>query len=207
MSRIYIDFDSTLYNTDKLRNFTSLVVDAVCEETDAKKEDVQEVADLFFKSQGARRIFDLCKFLETEYNLEDGFLRVKIEDVLSKGKEFIFSDSIPFLERLTKNGHEINILTYTNREFDYQMIKLMGSKIINYVDNFIICSRHKGDLFLDFETGIFIDDNPEELKSLSKVGVSPDRLIRMRRIGAGYSKIETNIPVTEVSSFDEIQSL
>lgn len=204
VSRIYIDFDSTLYNTDKLRNFTDLVIDALCKKTDAKKTEVQDKVALFFKVQGTRRIFDLCLFLENEYGLENGCLRVVVENVLESGYEFMFNDSIPFLERLALKGHEINILTYTNKEFDYQMLKLMGSKVIKYVDNFIICSKHKGDLFLDFKNGIFIDDNPEELKSLFNTGVSPDRLIRMRRIGAGYSKIDMDIPVTEVLSFDEI---
>ena len=86
------------------------------------------------------------------------------------------------------------------------MLKLMGSNVLDYVDNFIICSRSKGELNLDYENGYFFDDNPRELTSLFKAGVSEDRLFRIRREGVGNSAIEiVEFKPNEYKDFNDIQ--
>ena len=84
----------------------------------------------------------------------------------------------------------------------------VNGKIEYFFNNIIMCSDHKGSLCLDYENGIFIDDNPRELESLFNAGVSEERLIRVRRDGARYSKVEiAGFNPREVLSFDEIENL
>ena len=208
MAKFYIDFDSTLYNTDKMRGFDQALEKGICEFTNLSMEEAEKQIQIVTDQMSPRKIYDICEILEKKFALEKNCLKKIIEKFVENGEFLVFKDSIPFLKRLAQKGHEINILTYTNREFDYQMAKINGSKIYSFVDNIIICSKHKGELFLDFENGIFIDDNPEELESLFNAGVSEDRLIRVRREEGKYSKIEiSGFKPKEVSSLAEIENL
>ena len=208
MARLYIDFDSTLYDTDKIRNFHKIVAEALAKIAQISEASALSELEEISKSNSKSKVFEVCEKLEIKHGLQVNCLRQVIEDVVAKGEERAFADGINFLKKLTQKGHEINILTYTDKEFDYQMRKLMGSGVLKYIDNIIICSQDKGSLGLDYQHGIFIDDNPTVIKNLSEAGVSKDRLIRMRRTGLGYSHIdiEDNL-CTEVSSFDELNFL
>ena len=57
------------------------------------------------------------------------------------------------------------------------------------MENIFMCTKRKGELGLDYETSVFVDDNPKELVSLFNAGVSSDRLFRIKRDGAGYSDV------------------
>ena len=208
MARVYIDFDSTLYNTDKMRGFNQTLEKGLCKYTKLSLEEAADEIQSVSNKMTKRKIYDICKILEEKFELKKDCLRKRIEKYVEKGESLMFDDAIPFLQRLAQHGHNINILTYTNREFDYQMAKLQGSKILGFVDNIIMCSDHKGELGLDYQNGIFIDDNPRELENLFDAGVSEDRLIRVRRKGAGYSAIEiSSFNPQEVFSLNEIDIL
>lgn len=191
MKRVYIDLDSTLYNTEIIKqNMNHIIADAVCEKVSSqdKNKVLEEIKEA--KTSGVKSVIGLCKFFEGKYNLEKDFIRKKFEDFLSKGEELLYSDSVDFLKRLSQKGYEVNILTYTSQEdYDYQMLKVMGSKISGFVDNIFMCTKRKGELGLDYETSVFVDDNPKELVSLFNAGVSSDRLFRIKRDGAGYSDV------------------
>ncbi len=205
---VYIDFDSTLFNTDKIRSFNQAVEKGLCEMANLSLKEAEREVQIATEAVSPRKIYDICKSLENKFSLSENYLRNRIERYLGETEDLIFEDSIPFLKMLEQKGHKINILTYTNKEFDYQMAKLKSSKILEFVDNVIMCSEHKGELCLDYENGIFIDDNPRELESLFKAGVSEDRLIRVRRVGAGYSAVEIQtFKPREILSFDEIENL
>lgn len=208
MARIYIDFDSTLYNTEKIRNLDNLIADLLKENSHLNHDEAKNAIEKCSCELENSSPFDLCECLEKKYNLQPSSLRVGVEKFLAGGKCFVFDDSFKFLKRMSQKGHEINILTYTSKKFEYQMFKLIGADILSFVDNVMICSKHKGDLNLDYEYGFFIDDNPDEIKSLSSAGVNKERLFRMKREGMIYSsiKIEKDICI-EVENFDEINCL
>ena len=207
MIRAYIDFDSTLYDTDIVKKkIQQVFVDGICKsELGRDKNSVlQEIKDA--ERNEYKSIFKRCKFFEEKYSLESGCISSELEKFLESGSSLMFEDSIPFLKRLSQKDFEVNILTYSIQEnFDYQMKKIMGAGVLDYVDNIIICSKPKGELGLDYENGYFFDDNPRELESLSKAGVLADRLFRIRRIGSGYSNIEIrNFQTNEHSDFSDI---
>lgn len=208
MIRTYIDFDSTLYETEVIKKkMNDMIADAVCRaKKDADKQVVlAEIKQA--KENGVKSVFGLCKFFEEKYGLEVNYIKTDFDEFLADGEKYMYPDSIPFLKRLSQKDCEINILTYTAKDaFDYQMLKLMGSNILEYVDNFIICSKSKGELNLDYENGLFFDDNPRELASLFRAGVSEDRLFRIRRDGVGNSAIEiSDFKPNEHKDFNDIQ--
>lgn len=207
MIRVYIDFDSTLYETEIVKKrMNDMIADAVL--SVKKNLDKETLLDEVkqAKTSGIRDVFGLCKFFEEKYGLEKNYIKAVFDEFLANGEKIMYPDSIPFLERLSQKDCEINILTYTAKEgFAYQMQKLMGSGVLDYVDNFIICSRPKGELELDYENAYFFDDNPKELISLFKAGVSEDRLFRIRRDGVGYSLIDiTEFKPNEHKDFADI---
>ena len=208
MKRVYIDFDSTLYNTEVIKkNMNDIIADGVCENAlnCDKNVVIKEIKQA--KSSGVISVIGLCKFFENKYSLEKNCIKKRFQDFLAKGEELLYSDSLDFLKSLSQKGYEVNILTYTSKEdFEYQMLKVMGSKISDFVDNIFMCSKTKGELGLDYETSCFVDDNPKELVSLYKAGVSPDRLFRIKRNGASYSDvIISDFEAKEYANFEDIE--
>ena len=207
MLRAYIDFDSTLYETEIIKKkMNDMIADAVCREKNSADKQVILSEIKQAKETGIKSVFGLCKFFEEKYGLEKNYIKADFDEFLANGEKYMYPDSIPFLKRLSQKGFEVNILTYTAKDsFDYQMLKLMGTSVLDNVDNFIICSRPKGELNLDYENGYFFDDNPRELASLFAAGVSEDRLFRIRRDGVGNSAIEiTEFQPNEHKDFTDI---
>lgn len=211
MKRIYIDFDGTMFDTDKFRQISKdIISQEICRQK--KGVSLNEMANEIRETLKIKRFnsyFEMCNFFEDKHNLKQDCIKLQIENFMKNTESLLYPDSIPFLERLKEFGYEVNILTYTSKDsYEYQMTKLAGSNITKFVDNIIICSGNKGELGLDYENAIFIDDNPKALKSLFNAGVNHGRLIRMKREGAGHSAENVKLDgLVEVSNFEEIKEL
>ena len=108
------------------------------------------------------------------------------------------------MESLKEQNHKIYILSYNENEVYFQTIKIAGSGILPYVDGIFSTTSLKGEIPLDFSKCIFIDDKPKDLISIYKN--KPLKIFRIRRKNDTYSEIETNLPIPEVKSLDELQS-
>lgn len=207
MKRFYIDFDGTLFDTDKMGTALN---DYLSEHT--KKLTNENSADVLLKIINYRKVdnlnyYQICENLETEYKLAKGTLKTKLDEFLLDDKKFLFEDSVSFLQKLQEQEFEVNLLTYSSKNNkDYQMKKIMGSGLLNLTDSIIICTKPKGELWLDYENGIFIDDNPKQLLSLFKAGVKNTQIYRIIREGTKYSNVvlEEFEPI-EIKSFKNIK--
>lgn len=203
----FIDFDHTLYNTPLLTEDMLKALALYMSQTLAKDlDDIYKMLKNKFK-RGTNNIYDIYKLIEyyaIQYNYNKSEATQIINTVIANGKQYLFSDSISFLESLKEQNHKIYILSYNENEVYFQTIKIAGSGILPYVDGIFPTTSLKGEIPLDFSKCIFIDDKPKDLISIYKN--KPLKIFRIRRKNDTYSEIETNLPIPEVKSLDELQS-
>lgn len=171
---IYLDFDNTLFNTDKLFND---IID-LCEKHGIESKYIME---------SRRNIipFDLKQALDniSKKIAFDNILYKKIDILLKDTSSYVFDDVYNFIDKLKKNNYKIYILTCGG--YDWQNLKIKGSKIIDKVDGVII-TEDKGNIeSIDYQNSIFVDDNPKHLNIfLSK---NAKKVIRLKRDNLYYS--------------------
>lgn len=202
----YIDFDSTLYDTTSLvNNMLYTIAKNICEST--KKDNIEDIIKelrSMFNRENYYNIYKLATYFAEKNNIEHSKLINSIENVILNGKKYVYEDSEEFLKKLKENGHSINILTFVAQEdLSYQLTKIKGSGLTKYIDNIIITSNLKFNLDIEYNKGIFIDDNPNDLIGLASQ--KPKTLIRMKRKNTKYYTKEVNIDnLIEIECFKEI---
>ena len=203
----FIDFDHTLYNTPLLTKgmLTSL---AHYISTTSNKDYEYILINLQDKfKRGTNNIYDIYKLIEyygNIYNYDINRATEIINSVISKGKQYLFPDSIPFLKLLKEQNHKLYILSYNENEVYFQTVKIAGSGLLPYVDGIFPTTSLKGEIPFDFSKCIFIDDKPKDLISIYKN--KPFKIFRIRREHDTYSEIETGLPIPEFKSLDELKS-
>ena len=191
----YIDFDSTLYNTSKLKQemLETIARDVVLRNKDVNFESILFECKTMFCRDKIYNIYKLCDYFSEKYKIGDDILKNDIDNLLLHGEKFVYEDSLPFLTKLKEEGHFLNLLTFASEDNQtYQEKKIEGSGLKGIFDKIIITSQPKHLLDLDFQNSIFIDDNPNDLLNL--YSKNPLKIIRIRREGNSYSKIEINTP-------------
>lgn len=201
----FIDFDHTLYNTPLLtEDMLNALASYISEKNSQNYVNILETLKNKFK-RGSNNIYDIYKLIEyfsNQYNYNIDEATHIINDVISNGKQYLFSDSIPFLKLLKEQNHKVYILSYNENEVYFQAIKIAGSGLLPFVDGIFPTTTLKGDIPLDFSKCIFIDDKPKDLISIYKK--QPFKIFRIRRKNDTYSEIETNLPIAEFASLNEI---
>ena len=200
----YIDFDNTLYETAKL---TSHMLNAIGESISIKctkdKENIIKYAKENFNST-TDNIFTFAKKMADLYNVDSNYIVNEVKEVVKNGERFVFEDAKRFLIRLREKNHKIFLLTFlpkTNQE--YQMLKVSGSNIAQYFDGIIMTTELKFKLDINYENGIFIDDDPRDLNGLFEN--NPIKVIRIRKPNNKRSKIDIdNKEIEEYESFDYV---
>ncbi len=194
-AKIYIDFDGTLYDSNKLiNNFLN-----ICNKYGISKTQVQEVKkDLFTKEN----LFNLDILAETLY------IKMKLpEEMLTEVEElysatYLYKDVIEALDkiRLTKK-YEVIILTYGN--IAYQKKKIESSNLNEYLQDVIITESSKTNIKeADYKNGIFIDNNPYQIEKFIKAKAR--KVIRIRRESDKYSIIDIKAPISEYSNLNTL---
>ena len=196
----YIDFDNTLYETSKLtQTILGEIASIISNKTGKNQNEILDLIKSEFDS-GKDNMYTYSDNLSEKYGLEKGILAESIKNILSNGKGFVYSDSENFLERLKSTGNRIILFTYlpkTNQE--YQLQKINGSGLAKYFDLMIFTTELKHTIDLEYQNGIFIDDNAEVLEGLSSK--NPLKLIRIRRVNAKYSNIDIKLENMEEYAF------
>ena len=206
--KYYIDFDNTLFETPKLtKAMLKLLTNAILEKHENKNfEETFVECKSLFNREHFYNIFELIEHFSHIYELDEKNVVKNMKVLISDTKEFLYPDTIPFLERLKAEGHELYILSYCKESLTYLTAKISGSGIADYFNAIYATSTPKYELGLNYEEGIFIDDNPSDLKGL--YGKNPRKIIRIARNGNKYSLIDLDIPeIKSYNSFENIEKL
>ena len=175
--KIYLDFDGTLFNTDKFyQDYLNLF-----QEYGLDEDLINNIKLELFKTTKFN-LDILTNYLVKKYNLDNNIL-LKVNNLYNSS--YVFKDVIPFLEKY--KNLEINLLTYG--EYNYQLKKIDGSNLKKYFKDIIITDKDKSKLNLDYQNNLFIDNNPTEIKKFLEV---TKNVIRIRREEDKYSKLDSN---------------
>ena len=191
--KIYVDFDRTLFDCDKFLEDLYTIINKY----NISKELFREC-----QNQCKRKGFNpynILSILKEKQNFNDNLFH-DIDRLIGNTGNYLYSDTVPFLEYLKRNNYEIIIITKGNS--DYQREKIFNAHLDSYYNKLIVTMKHKGYLKLDYENGIFIDDNPIEIQSIMKK--NPKMIIRMQRVNSKYSNIPLDIDIKVVNSLNEI---
>lgn len=179
--QIFLDFDSTIYNTDKMFND---ILDR-CEEYGISREKIFEVKQLFLNDGKLFNINEILDYISNEISF-DSNLYAEINGILENGKIYIYDDVYEFISKLRDKKYQVNILTYGNKEF--QWLKVKNSGIESYVSQVLITDKSKSNLdYISYKNGIFIDDSPDEIVGF--LSRNPIKVIRIKRKNASRFSI------------------
>ena len=188
--KIYIDFDGTLFNTTELySNFINIF----------KKYNINKLDIDKIYSQEKSLDNAAYKIIE-KYNLNPSIYK-ELDKIYSHN--LVYKDVIPFLEQYYKK-YDLILLTLGDIKFQEKKIKI--ANINKYFKDIIITEKDKSKLNIDYENGIFIDNNPLELKKFYNSNAK--YLIRIKRKYDKYSKLTLDINnVPEFTNFDELTKI
>jgi len=192
--KIYIDFDGTLFNTDKYtEDFMNILNDYGID-----KALFNEVND---KLCGNNKLFNInviVDYFVTKYNI-DNSLKDKIGNLLNDS--YVYSDVVECLNVLINSGYELYLLTYGDD--DFQRLKINASNLSKYFKEIIITEKDKSKLDIDYNNNIFIDNNPNEIEKF--YASNARKIIRIRRDNDKFANNQCNISnVAQCSDFNQI---
>ena len=203
MGNWYIDFDSTLYDTQSLTN--DMLEKMALHIDKSNKDNILQELKSLFNREHIYNIFDLCDYFEKKYSLETNYLLTPVKEIISNGFKYVYDDVISFLNKLKEKGNKVQMLTssITNENMEFHELKINGAGISNYFDTIIITATPKHELDFKYENGIFVDDNPKDLENL--YNVNGKRIIHKKRKNGRYSDKPLNISkIEEYTTLSEI---
>lgn len=191
---LYVDFDGTIFNTDL---FESDIFNIL------KKYHISNQKYNIAK-KSIRGLYNLDKIVD--YLIKHFKVNKKLKDDINNlyNNNYIFKDAYPFLEHF-KNDYKIIIYTYG--DYYFQKKKIESSNIDKYIDDIVITSLPKNiNNNINFENGIFIDNNPKDINYLCKSKAK--KIIRLRRKQDKYFLTDiNNRRVIEYSDLVEMLSM
>ncbi len=192
--KIYIDFDGTLFNTDKYtEDFMNIF-----NEYDISKLLLDEAKEFLFSDHRLFNINIVVDYFISKYNV-DSNLRNNINDLFNTS--YVYSEVFDCLNQLKGMGYELYLLTYGDEIF--QKTKIKASNISKYFKKIIITEKDKSKLDIDYKNSIFIDNNPVEIEKFYNSNAKI--VIRIRRDSDKYKKMECNISdLIECKDFNHV---
>lgn len=204
----FIDFDHTLFDTSSFSKDMLATLSRFIEKNCSQNYDkvLSLLSDKFRRgNNNIYDIYDLIKYFSTKFNFNENDAIDTVNSVIFNCEKYLYNDSINFLEYLKSKGHKIYILSYNENEVYFQTVKIAGSKLLKFVNGLITTVSLKSDIPFDFSNCIFIDDKPKDLISI--YAKNPLKIYRIRRPNDSYSSIETNLPIPEFTSLNELQKI
>ena len=181
--KIYIDFDRTHFNTDLFIKDLNIIK----EKYHISEELFQKYSLKTHEKQGFNPL-DILKQMEKEVSIDKRIYN-DIEELFLHDKKYLYDDVIDFLKKAKKKNYKIILLTRGN--YAFQIKKIQNTAILEFFDDVLVILKHKGELNLDYDTSIFIDDNIIELESI--MTRNPKRIIQIQRDSS--EKINNNFEI------------
>lgn len=188
---IYIDFDGTLFDTDKFYNDFIML----CKKNNVSESEVFNIRN---KTHKLFNLDDLALEIKKEFSLNDDFIN-SVNDLYDK--KYLYEDVIDFLEKYYQK-YNLYILSYG--ETNYQTKKISCCSFDKYFKDIII-TTDKGKENIDYKDGWFIDNNPREIEKLKEAGAS--KIIRIKRKDDSHFNLICSVKVKDYFALDAIDVL
>lgn len=196
MSEIYIDFDRTIYNTDKL--YSDIV--ELIKSNGISEEEFYLYQDEYLKKNNLFNIFDLIIWIGKSKKINVDLILEKVDLIINEGEKYIFDDVKEFLTILKNKHIKVNILTYG--DYKFQMTKLKPLPILDSINSIIITKSYKYETDLNYKKSIFIDDNPRDLNGLYLKNAK--KVIRLNRKQTKYANIKLDKDIKTYSNLLDV---
>lgn len=183
--KYYIDFDNTIFNTVSFYDdFINLL----------KKHNIDnDYIEEFYRVNGMNPL----ALIRSINNQE---LKEEYKLLFNDTKKYLYPDAIEFLKN--KKGNQL--ILYSQGYLEYQYEKIIKSGVLKEFNNLIICEENKVEMDLDYQKGIFIDDNPKVIINLLNKGAKT--VYRIKRSNNRHSMEELNDNrVIEIFNMNEIK--
>ncbi|MFA7254324.1 MAG: HAD family hydrolase [Patescibacteria group bacterium] len=165
-TKIFIDFDGTLYNTSKAKGDLFLIFEKAGFSRDEILSAYQaECLDYKFSPP---RFMDRLGRIR-KYNIS--LAKARIDNLITSASKYLYEDTIPFLEKLDREKYEVNLITMGNK--DFQKLKVESSGITKFFENSYYTDEQKWLYFPKIISGdekfIFIDDRSDTVYNVGKI--------------------------------------
>lgn len=193
-TKIYLDFDSTLFNSD----YYDSELLAICKLYEIDESKFNNIKTQLFKKNTDFEIDEFINYLIKKEYVDKNILN-DIE--LLKNRNFIYEDTIFFLDNL-KDKYDLILLTRGQEK--NQQDKIRASRLEKYFSKIIITSNDKSKLDnVDYLNSIFIDNNPLEIERF--ISAKAKRVIRIKRNTDKYSKI--NLTDSKLETYTTLKDI
>ena len=193
---MYIDFDRTLYDTDKLYMDMFKIINSY----GITEKMFEDYKNEFFRKPILFNYIKLIKYICRKENIDYNII-LELLNLVQNGEKYLYSDSYDFIKKMKRDNYNVSLLTYGDSNF--QMLKVTPLKICDIIDTIIISSDYKFNLNLDYENSLFIDDNPRDLLGFANKGAL--KIIRIKRENTKYCNEKlTNSSIASFKSLSDI---
>ena len=198
--KLYVDFDRTLFDTDGLEREVKKVRKRYGISDEMWKKYVKEYRE---EHNTLFNMYNIMYRICFNENINFKALNELNKTIVRKSNSFIFDDATKFIKKAKVLNLEVNMLSFG--DYKFQVKKIVNTKISKRFDRIIITPENKFQIDdrVDYENGIFFDDNPKDVEGLYER--NPLGIYRIRREGVKYSDIDLKYPdIEEVPSLDKI---
>ena len=166
ITKLFIDFDGTLFDTAKLRDATFVVLGkAGFDRSEILSVYQAECLDYKFSITGFLERF--TKIRPYNRSLADVRINNLYESIAA---DFLYPDAVEFLKNLDHNKYEVDLLSMGDLEF--QKLKVKHSGLAEYFDNLFFTDIQKWDYMKNFvdknERFVIIDDRSDTVHKISE---------------------------------------
>lgn len=193
----YLDFDYILFDTHAFREGLYKILEA----NGLDKSYLALTPELKNNGQKLLNIKELFKSLSEKNDIPINNFLKPLENLYAKCYEFVYNDTVEFLKYLKTQGHIVNLLTWGEKNFQYE--KLKASKLDIFFDEVIFAEKLKYTLDIEYKNGIFIDDSVRDCEGLYNKNAK--QVFRIRRKNGKNSDKKLNIK--DILEFDSLKEL